>query len=862
MPATDLEKLVVQLSADVKAYERNLAKASGVTTRELRKIDRRVAEMDRRLANFGRNAFRGLLLSTTALGSALSIREVQQYADAWTGAKNALAVAGVVGRNQVEVLDALYASAQKNATPITALTGLFGKAAQANDNLQQSQERLLQFTDGIAVALRVEGKSAQEASGALTQLGQLLGSARVQAEEFNSINEGARPILIAVANGLDAAGGSVSKLKQLVNEGEVSGRQFFDAFMRGFPVVERMAANATQTIEQGYTKVENAFTRYIGQTDESLSASQRLVAGLNALADNFDEVADVSLKLAAVLAAGLLGRGIAVMIATLPEAVIAVRALTAAMKSGTVAAGLFRASLGPIGLIVGIAAGAAVAFGDFGSAVDDATQALADQAGSADHVTSMIADVQKAQDAYRAAIRQTADAQTTATSSIVADTKREFEAKKSLLELELKRQRALIATQQSAIAEKGKDLRADVGGQVFTNNDYIARGYGDRRNGPYVRLPDDFTALEKTQKAIEQSPAFDDLKKLRAELTLTEMTANKLDEALSTTFADPGGGSGGGSDSGGDGSDKDKKKSGGRDRISDYERLKIRIAETTSALAAEADAQGRLNPFVEDYGFALRKAQAEHDLLTAAQKSGLEVTDALRQSVATLADAYATASVATDRAAEANDKLRQSADDVRATSKDAMGGFISDLVAGTSAADALGNALGRIGDRLLDLSLDTLFGTGPGIGGFFTALSGLGGGVRLAAGGRVSGPGGPRGDKIPAQLSDGEYVVNARATRDNLPLLEAINSGKAMMLAAGGLASRYRIPSMTSLQAARSGGDTHISLGGISIAVPEGTSTRDAEAIGQAVRRQLDQFSRYELPGRVRQIQRNPNRVG
>jgi hypothetical protein len=46
----------------------------------------------------------------------------------------------------------------------------------------------------------------------------------------------------------------------------------------------------------------------------------------------------------------------------------------------------------------------------------------------------------------------------------------------------------------------------------------------------------------------------------------------------------------------------------------------------------------------------------------------------------------------------------------------------------------------------------------------------------FAAGGYVSGPGGPTSDSIAARLSNGEFVVNARATRDNLGLLEAINA--------------------------------------------------------------------------------------
>lgn len=52
-----------------------------------------------------------------------------------------------------------------------------------------------------------------------------------------------------------------------------------------------------------------------------------------------------------------------------------------------------------------------------------------------------------------------------------------------------------------------------------------------------------------------------------------------------------------------------------------------------------------------------------------------------------------------------------------------------------------------------------------------------GGHMFLAEGGFVSGPGGPREDKIPAMLSNGEYVVNARGTRKNRTLLEVINQG-------------------------------------------------------------------------------------
>ena len=61
---------------------------------------------------------------------------------------------------------------------------------------------------------------------------------------------------------------------------------------------------------------------------------------------------------------------------------------------------------------------------------------------------------------------------------------------------------------------------------------------------------------------------------------------------------------------------------------------------------------------------------------------------------------------------------------------------------------------------------------------------------KLAGGGAVRGPGGPRSDSVPIMASDGEYVVNAAATKKHRALLEAINSGAMRAMADGGLVAR------------------------------------------------------------------------
>ena len=64
-------------------------------------------------------------------------------------------------------------------------------------------------------------------------------------------------------------------------------------------------------------------------------------------------------------------------------------------------------------------------------------------------------------------------------------------------------------------------------------------------------------------------------------------------------------------------------------------------------------------------------------------------------------------------------------------------------------------------------SLAAIFGPGP--------HAAAGGGL---ISGPVHGPGGPTGDRIPALLSDGEFVVNAKAARLHRQILEAINSNR------------------------------------------------------------------------------------
>ena len=65
--------------------------------------------------------------------------------------------------------------------------------------------------------------------------------------------------------------------------------------------------------------------------------------------------------------------------------------------------------------------------------------------------------------------------------------------------------------------------------------------------------------------------------------------------------------------------------------------------------------------------------------------------------------------------------------------------------------------------------------------------------IKAAVGGLIRGPGSETSDSIPAMLSDGEFVVNARSTRLFQPILSAINSSADLPgFAMGGLVDKDR----------------------------------------------------------------------
>lgn len=302
---------------------------------QAKNVEREMRGSSDRIANYLKSA-------ASAIAAGVSAREITRLADSYTRFTNNLRVAGVEGAALNKVQETLFQSAQRNGVQIEALSTLYGRASQAASNLGASQADLLKFTDGVTNALRIQGGDPAAASGALMQLSQALQSGTVRAEEFNSVNEGAFPILQAVAVGSDRFAGSVAKLRQEVIAGTVTSREFFESFLAGSATLEERAAKAALTTGQAMTVLQNALTLYVGEADKGLGASQALGSAISSVADNLGTLIPALAVLATGLGVGMVTRAIA--------AQVAVAGLTGSLTVLRTAA--LAAFGGPIGLAI------------------------------------------------------------------------------------------------------------------------------------------------------------------------------------------------------------------------------------------------------------------------------------------------------------------------------------------------------------------------------------------------------------------------------------------------------------------------------------------------------------------------------
>lgn len=259
-------------------------------------------------ADSAENSMLSLTRVAAAVGSALATNQVIAYADAWTNVNNRLRSATSNSLEFTRAQQGVLAIAQQAGVDLSGVADGYSRIAQNTAELGISQERLLDVTRKVTLAIKAGGATAQEASSVIVQLGQGLGAGALQGDELRSIMEASIPITKALAKEF---GVTTGELKKLGSEGKITA----DRVISAIEGMDESAITFTKDISSGFTEVNNALTVYVGNLDESFAASENIAGVMSGLAANIDKVVE---------AVGLFVQvGAAIYITNLTKSVIA-----------------------------------------------------------------------------------------------------------------------------------------------------------------------------------------------------------------------------------------------------------------------------------------------------------------------------------------------------------------------------------------------------------------------------------------------------------------------------------------------------------------------------------------------------------
>ena len=229
--------------------------------------------------------------------SALSIHQVINYADSWTELQNRLKLVteSSVGLNKAT--QAVYDIAQRTYQSLDATAQVYQRFADNADRLGLSQQKVAELTETVSKAVAISGASATAAQAALTQFGQALASGQLRGEELNSVMEQTPALAKAIADGM---GVSVGKLRKKAQDGEMTIEKVIQALERAADSVDKKFATSVTTVSQGFTNLQSAMTKFIGEANQGTGATQLLTSGLAGLSNHLSTVAKIAEGLAVI----------------------------------------------------------------------------------------------------------------------------------------------------------------------------------------------------------------------------------------------------------------------------------------------------------------------------------------------------------------------------------------------------------------------------------------------------------------------------------------------------------------------------------------------------------------------------------
>lgn len=302
MADTDVQGMLVRIEATTAQLRQEIARGESAVASTSKKMDASLSRVDEAFDRVGASAESagGLLKSALAAAvGAVSVGSILKAADSYSQMSDRIGLATKSFGEYSAVQDRLLATANRTYRPLEEAQELYIRTADSLRSMGLSADESMDVMDSFSYLLVTNSASVDKASSAIDAYSKALQTGKIDADGWQSILAAMPTVVDTIA---EATGKSAEEIRSLGAQGKLSLDTLTEGLQKSAVANGLLADSMGVAVRDALTALNNAFTVYVGQLNESTDLTGVLASGISLLAENFGTIAEV----AGVAAAGAL----------------------------------------------------------------------------------------------------------------------------------------------------------------------------------------------------------------------------------------------------------------------------------------------------------------------------------------------------------------------------------------------------------------------------------------------------------------------------------------------------------------------------------------------------------------------------
>lgn len=296
------QESVLRIVIDSRNAERNARAVASELENLTKKGDQADAQM---------NAMSASIKSLVGyMGGILTINKAIAMADGYTQMAARIRNATSSAEEYALVQERVLATANTTYRQLGEAQEVYLSMAGGMKSLGYQTTQTLDLVDSLSFSFTHNATRVDQAQSAMDALSKSMAKGKIDGDAWISIVTGADNIIADMAK---TTGKSEAEIRKLGAEGKASLSDLIKTLIATRDENEKLANSMENSLADGFTKLSNEVTVYLGKANEATSATGMLAGGLSSLAENLDAVANTGAVLGiGYITSALLTKGAAV----------------------------------------------------------------------------------------------------------------------------------------------------------------------------------------------------------------------------------------------------------------------------------------------------------------------------------------------------------------------------------------------------------------------------------------------------------------------------------------------------------------------------------------------------------------------